>query len=132
MANGLDHERDTTHAKRAWYCHRRGTTACQESAATVPGGDIYARRAEKPGKCHSQRTIDTQEYDPAGRLLRGTDPTDYAAPPPSELCFIARVPSTASAVNLKAEQVFIQSGTTTFAYTEKSYLLHREAIKSHL
>ncbi|EJP61432.1 transposase-like protein [Beauveria bassiana ARSEF 2860] len=36
------------------------------------------------------------------------------------------------AVNPKAEEVLVQSGTTVFAHIERSYLLHREAIKSQL
>ncbi|KAM3502352.1 hypothetical protein MY11210_009096 [Beauveria gryllotalpidicola] len=36
------------------------------------------------------------------------------------------------AINPRAEEVLIQSGTTIFAHIKRSYLLHQEAIKSQL
>ncbi|KAM3536949.1 hypothetical protein ARSEF1564_010129 [Beauveria bassiana] len=146
-------------SQRLWYCQKCcnpswrtvSTTSAKRHMRNTHG--IAIEEEERPAKKALQQSLEVafmhaeqKSREIATRseesILRNTIQLDAFDEAQIQLITRRRLPlncvswpeyqALLCAVNPRAEEVLIQSGTTVFAHNERSYLLHREAIKSQL
>lgn len=146
-------------SQRLWYCQQCcnpswrtvSTTSAKRHMRNAHG--VAIEEEERPAKKALQQSLEVafmhaeqKSREIATRseesILRNTIQLDAFYEAQIQLITRRRLPlncvswpeyqALLCAVNPKAEEVLIQSGTTVFAHIERSYLLHREAIKSQL